>query len=384
MPKVVRRLLLGKTKIKAGVLNSTDDLRHLLETQRVTLLEIYKERGGLSGSALDKATKKKRTSINHLLNFVGLPLLKEDYTDFAAHNAEREKRLAGGQREHRGGRSLAGSFNETPAGHPVSAFSTLPPSSSSMAAVLWPASSASSMTFYGGSAAVPFRALQGANKSAPPDHPPLTGARLGKGALLSIDSSSVEMAAATANAGEHIAATTSIAPSPAPWPSSSSSCPVLPSHSEQLALAKVLSNLATAGGIESRHGTSNESHTGSECIMATAQDRLSGCDSLRGGKCPYLFQDSLPGRQHDQGFQQQQLQHLHVPPYGFYANHVLPNVRPAIVIPPLPPSQPVASSLAFLKAGTTLQAAGRPFVPDFPLQQYGQGLPDRFLPPRID
>ena len=120
MPKVVRRLLPGNTKIKTGLLNSTDDLRHLLKMQRVSLLEIYKERGGLSGSALDKATKKKRTSINHLFNFVGLPLLKEDYTDFAAHNAERKKRLAGGQREHRGCRSIAGSFNETSAGHPLS------------------------------------------------------------------------------------------------------------------------------------------------------------------------------------------------------------------------------------------------------------------------
>ena len=370
MPKVVRRLLLGDMNIKGGVLNSTDNLRHLLETQRVPLLEIYKERGGLSGSALDKATKKKRTSINHLLNFVGLPLLKEDYTDFAAHNAEREKRLAGGQREHRGCRSIAGSFNETPAGHPLSAFSALPPSSSSMAAVLWPASSASSMTCHGGSAAMPLRAPQVANQSAPPDHPLLKGVRLSKGALVSIDSSSGGMAAATvtANAGERISA--SIASSPAPWLSLSSSCPVLPSYLEQLALAKVLSNLATAGGVESRYGSSSESHSGGERIMATAQDRPSRCDVLRGKEYANLFQDSLPGRQHDQGFQQQQPQHLHVPPYGLYANRVLPSVRPAIAVPPLPPSQwlpsqPVASCVAFLKAGTTLQAAGGAFIPKF-------------------
>jgi len=217
---------------------------------------------------------------------------------------------------------------------------------------------------------MPLRAPQEANQSASPDHLLLKGLRLSKGALLGIDSSSGGMATATAtaNAGERIAA--SIAPSPAPWPSSSSSCPVLPSYSEQLALAKVLSNLATAGGVESRYESNNESHNGSERIMATAQDRPSTYDVSRGKEYANLFQHSLPGRQHDQGFQQEQPQHLHVPTYGLYANHVRPSVRSALAVPPLPPSQwlpsqPVASCVAFLKAGTTLQAAGGAFIPKF-------------------
>ena len=44
----------------------------------------------LSDFALDKDTKRNRTRINHLLNFVGQPSFKEEYTDFAAHNAERQ------------------------------------------------------------------------------------------------------------------------------------------------------------------------------------------------------------------------------------------------------------------------------------------------------
>ena len=73
--------------------------------------------------------------------------------------------------------------------------------------------------------------------------------------------------------------------------------------------------------------------------MATAQGRLSMCVALRGEEYANPFQYPLPGKQHHQGSQQQQLQHLHVPPYALYANRVLPNFRPAIVIPPLPPFQ---------------------------------------------
>jgi len=85
-----------------------------------------------------------------------------------------------------------------------------------------------------------------------------------------------------------------------------------------------------------------------------------------------------------QASQQHQLQYLHVPPYGVYANRVLPSFRPAIAIPPLPPSQwfpshSMPSSVAFLST-TTLQAAGRPVVPNFSLQR----LSNRSAPPRMD
>ena len=88
---------------------------------------------------------------------------------------------------------------------------------------------------------MPLRAPQGVTESASPDQPLLRGVRLSKGGLLSIDSSSGRMTAATAtaNAGERIAVITGVAPSPAPRPSSSSSCPALPSYSEQLALASL-------------------------------------------------------------------------------------------------------------------------------------------------
>jgi len=68
---------------------------------------------------------------------------------------------------------------------------------------------------------------------------------------------------------------------------------------------------------------------------------------------------------------------------------MLPNFRPAIVIPPLPPpsqwlpSHLMPSSSAFLKAITTFQAAGRPVVPNFSLQQ-GRGLSHQAAPPQMD
>jgi len=236
---------------------------------------------------------------------------------------------------------------------------------------------------------MPLRAPQGVTQSASPDQPLLRGVRLSKGGLLSIDSSSGRMTAATAtaNAGERIALISGVAPPPAPRSSSSSSCPALPSYSEQLALAKVLSNFATAGGVESKYGCCNESHGGNESV-ATAQDRLSRCDALRGEEYANPFHYPLPGMQHHQGSQQQQLQHLHVPPYALYANRMLPNFHRAIVIPSLPPSQWLPSHLmpsssAFLKAITTFQAAGRPVVPNFSLQQ-GQGLSHQAAPPRMD
>lgn len=403
MPKVVRRLLLeGGTvdaNIKAAMLKSMDELRHLLETRRAYLLEIYKERGGLSGFALNKATKRKRTSINHLLNFVGQPSLKEEYTDFAAHNAEREKRLTGGQREHRGCRSIDASFDETPAdpankGHPLSAVSASSPSSSSMAAALWPASSAPSMACYGGSAAMPLRAQQGANQFASPDRSLLKGGGLSEGGLQRIISSFGGVAAssmpaalktATANAGEHITVTTRLAPSSASWPSSLSSCPVLPSYSEQLALAKVLSTLATAGSVESRGGSSSNGIQPGNERTATAQEWSLRCDAPGRQKNAITFQDPLPGGQHYQGTQQQ-LQHVHVPPYGLYTNCMLPNFHPAIAIPPLPashwlPSHLMPSSSTFLKATGTLHAA---MVPTPFLYHLVQGLPEQSAPPRME
>ena len=67
----------------AGRFNSKELLTDYLSSRYESLARLYKQRGGHDGTVIDKPTKKRRTSINHLLAFAGLTTLKEEFQDFA-------------------------------------------------------------------------------------------------------------------------------------------------------------------------------------------------------------------------------------------------------------------------------------------------------------
>jgi hypothetical protein len=222
MPKIVHRVLqesgMLDGKKKEWPLNSKDSLTELLDARRGLLHQIYKERGGKKGSSLDKATKKKRTSINHLLTFVGLPVMKEDYTDFIAHNAERMMARSQYHLQQQQGHQCGGSN-----------------SSNTAAAGLGEAIGGDHLGLEG---------LR-TDRAGPPFH--ILTAR----ASLTFSSSS-------SFSSLHQPLPSLFVPPTAPSPSSSSSSSshIPPAHPDQYALAKVLSSLATGGAVSDGSGGS--------------------------------------------------------------------------------------------------------------------------------
>ena len=269
MPKVVRRLLQQGAHVhlpkKEWVLNSKEALRSLLQAQRELLHEIYKERGGQTGTALNKATKKKRTSINHLLVFVGEPVLKEDYTDFIIHSVERTMArsacaagMGTGPGHHAcGGDNTKGGATALPSGlagqqPSLDALLPLAPKASGL-----PSSSSSSSSSSFPSCPSSWHPASSSLAPLPPPAAVAGGghavaAAAGNASIFpqpsfpsSLDGASLQREDFSRQAT--LCSSSALPESFSPTFCSPSSSSVYPSHQDQLALAKVLSSLATAG-----------------------------------------------------------------------------------------------------------------------------------------